>query len=354
MNSRSPRVFRKSDRLGGRSLWVNAGFLFGKRAPLAFAEALALVALVCGCSPSTEFSSAPASPPAQQLVVIRPGADPAPTNIPVVRLLASGQGESVSLIASQALVRPNLDLEASNASAAKMGSSNFVVPAGEGLKRPRPPGLQELVPATGAKPAATNAATWRRFISAPGGLKVRLDGFTSFGEWHLEGDSISGTFEVGPGFPTQPGQTALPGLVNARATASIPVNSLLGVASDGHFTQRDIDERLRETLRAADHPEITFWISALELKGLPKSGDQPYTFEATGDLALGGVTNQVRVPVFITPIAADQLRVIGETKLKMSDFNLVPSPGVLVNPPQIADEIKLSFEWMVEDQPAIF
>ena len=276
------------------------------------------------------------------------------TNIPVVRLLASGSAEPVSPGASQALVRPNLDLAASNPPAAKVASSNLEALAGAGLKRPRPLGRLELVPGTAANPAATNVATWRRFISTPGGLKVRLDGFTSSGEWRLEGNSISGTFEVGPGFPTQPGQTALPGLVNARAAASIPVNSLLGVDSDGRFTRRHIDELLRETLRAADHPEITLWIIALELKGLPKSGDQPYTFEATGDLALGGVTNQVKVPVFITPIAADQLRVVGETKLRMSDFNLLPPADALMDPPQIADEIKLSFEWMVEDQPSIF
>src|SRR5215831_15912595 len=79
------------------------------------------------------------------------------------------------------------------------------------------------------------AAPTTLFVAKSGpDMKVRLEGTSTVHDWQVEGHILGGQLEVGPNFPTEPGQTVTPGKVEAKATVRIPVTSLKSIEKDRH------------------------------------------------------------------------------------------------------------------------
>jgi hypothetical protein len=194
------------------------------------------------------------------------------------------------------------------------------------------------------------AAELTRFNAKPGNLKMRLEGTSTIHDWQVEGSIIGGYIEVGPTFPVDPGQAATPGKIEASGEAKIPVRSLFSIEKDGKKYSDRMDEVMYEHLRAKDNPWIVYKINELVLKEPAKSKDAPYVFEAKGSLAVAGVTNNVTMPVNITPVGEKKLKITGTTSLKMTDFKVDP-PNPLGLGIKTGDDVKLIFEWMVVQKP---
>jgi len=199
--------------------------------------------------------------------------------------------------------------------------------------------------------SSRGADSMTRFNAAPGsGMKIRLEGTSTMHDWQAEGPIISGFLEVGPGFPMTPGQTVTLGKVEARAEAAIPVRSIKSIEKNGSPYSDKMDEVMWKHLKAPPNSRISFRLDELVLKELPKSNDAPYVFDATGQLAVAGVTNKVSFTVNVTPLSDQKLKVAGATTIKMSDFQVeaVNLLGI-----KTGDEVKLSFVWpLAQKKPA--
>jgi len=182
-------------------------------------------------------------------------------------------------------------------------------------------------------------------------MKVRIEGTSTVHDWQVEGKLIGGALEVGPNFPTEPGQTVAPGKVQAVANAYIPVRSLKSVEKDGRAYSDKMDEVMYTHIKQEACPKIYYHSDNLVLKEVPKSKDAPYVFEATGELAVAGVTNKVTMPVNVLPLGERKLKISGSTTVKMSDFKV--EPPVLVGILSTGDPVKLSFDWPVAQKAAV-
>lgn len=177
--------------------------------------------------------------------------------------------------------------------------------------------------------------------------RVTLEGTDSIHDWTSEGQVIEGTLKPGAGFPTSPGQPVAPGKVDAVVEVSIPVCSL-------HSRSPRMDAVVYAKLKATAHPRIRYKLTELRFKTAPASKDAPYVFQAEGSLAVAGVTNRISMPVEVLPLAERRLKVSGHTSVKMSDYG-IGGPWFQVQGLDriaVGDEVRLSFEWLVE-QPAI-
>jgi hypothetical protein len=109
-----------------------------------------------------------------------------------------------------------------------------------------------------------------------------------------------------------------------------------------------MDDIMHEKLKQTDQPKILYRLTELTLKQTPKSPDASFVFDTKGELIVAGVTNQISMPVSITPLPGDRLKVVGTVTVKMTDFKIEPpAPKLALGMIKTGDEIKLFFEWLL-------
>jgi hypothetical protein len=181
---------------------------------------------------------------------------------------------------------------------------------------------------------------------ARGGSKMRIEGTSVIHDWRAESPLVRGFLEVGPGFPTEPGQTATPGKMDARSEVIIPVTSLVPLKSNGTPEDPKMSETMYKMLKQTNYPAIVFRLSELTLKESPKAKDAPYIFDSKGDLAVAGVTNKLAMVVNVFPLADKKLKITGTTPLKMTDFKIEPATFI-IPAFKTSEDITIKFEWML-------
>jgi hypothetical protein len=211
-------------------------------------------------------------------------------------------------------------------------------------------------PATGgstiAPPATAGAAgPLVRYVavSKPGLTNlVRIEGTSTVHDWQVESHLIGGSAELGTGLPTQPGAQSLPGTVDAKVNAFIPVRSLKSVEKNGSPYSDPMDEIMYGKLLDQTNKRITYTLTSLTLKEQPRQTADPVLYEATGNLCVAGVTNVITMPVTVLPDAAGRIQFAGSVKVKMTDFKISPpSPSLGGVSIKTGDEVTLRFAWWV-------
>jgi hypothetical protein len=210
-------------------------------------------------------------------------------------------------------------------------------------------------PAEPAKASASDAtsAGMIRLVSSPIGSKVRIEGDSSIHEWQMESSLIGGSVEVGPDFPLKSGAQVKPGKMDVKCSAYITVSQFKSIEKDGSPYSAAMDDRMYQAMKAADHPKINYNLTEFTLKEAPKSAEAPYVFEAKGELCIAGVTNKISMPVSVTVVAENKVKISGSQSIKMTDFKIEP-PALTVAGVGITtkDEVKLIFDWTVRKSAA--
>jgi hypothetical protein len=188
-----------------------------------------------------------------------------------------------------------------------------------------------------------SAAHVRHFEITKG--KVRVQGTSNLDDWQVESVSVQGFLELGPTFPPEPPRKAAPGPVDARARLELNASSLKSVEKDGKPFSNKMDQIMYEKLRASAHPKIVYRLQSLVLKEASESADAPFLLESTGELLVGGVTNQIAIPLKLWSTDNKNLKLTGNTSLRMTDFHIEPpSPKIALGFINTGNEVKLTFE----------
>ncbi len=199
--------------------------------------------------------------------------------------------------------------------------------------------------------ASLLAADQMTTLTARSGSKMRIEGTSSIHDWQTECPIIGGSLQVGKNFPLEAGQAVTPGKVEATGDIFIPVSSFSSKKKDGSHYSDDMDKvMIVEHLLSEKYPRITYHLTELTLKEVPKDKASPYIFESTGDLAVAGVTNKISMPVDVL-FTEDKdkkplIKITGSKSVKMTDFKIEP-PSPKIIPIKTGDEVKLIFEWNV-------
>ena len=201
-----------------------------------------------------------------------------------------------------------------------------------------------LLLATVSLPATAETTTF----AARAGSKMRIEGTSNIHDWQVESPFIGGMMEVGPNFPMEPGQAVTPGKVEAKVDVFVQVRSLKSIEKDGKPYSDRMDEVMWEHMKEPENKRIVYRLSELTLKEAPKAKDAPYVFDATGELAVAGVTNKITMVVNVLPLGDKKLKITGTTNLKMTDYKIAPpAPKIALGMIKTGDDVKLVFEWML-------
>jgi polyisoprenoid-binding protein YceI len=188
------------------------------------------------------------------------------------------------------------------------------------------------------------------FARAGGTNRIRIEGTANIlhPTWQVESQIISGSAELGPGFPAAPKGVSAGDPVDAKISVSIPVRSLRSVGEEGRPFSDGMDALMCESLREPTNKQITYTLTSLTFQDQPPGTPDQFVYRATGNLCVAGVTNAVTMPVFVTLDGAGSIRFGGSVRVKMSDFKVVPpSINLGVTSLKTGDDVTLRFTWWV-------
>ena len=185
-----------------------------------------------------------------------------------------------------------------------------------------------------AASAGRAAESWLKYEAQPGS-KVRIDGTSTIHDWTVESQMIGGAMEL----ETSTAADLKSMKVKPKVEVAIPVRSLKS-------GKKPMDTVMWTAMKQAEHPKIEYRLNHLTPKGV---GDKPdtYLYTATGALTVSGVTRTNSMTVNISRIDKTQLKVMGTTNLKMTDFGIKPpAPDLALGLIKTGDDIKITFEWI--------
>ena len=181
--------------------------------------------------------------------------------------------------------------------------------------------------ATGADPV--------RYMTQPGGAKMRIDGTSTIHDWHAETKLIGGYVNLDGDFDISKAEA---GKLNAKAMVIIPTSSF--ATSSGSA----MDKVMRSAMKTDEHRSIRYVVTEMSVKS--KNPDGSVALESKGNLSVSGVTKPTTLSLTMTAPEAGKLKFSGKTKVKMTDFGIKPpAPSVGLGLIKTGDEVTLTFEW---------
>jgi polyisoprenoid-binding protein YceI len=193
--------------------------------------------------------------------------------------------------------------------------------------------------------ASASADTVARYKAVPNAAKVKIDGTSTIHDWIMEGTIIGGWFDFDPAYPLDPAAEKPADLTpKPSAEVSIPVQSIKS-------GKKRMDEVMLEAMKQPEFPKITFKLAEMTPKTTDRKSGTPITFNAKGDLTIAGVTRKIEMPVTVEKLDDGKLKVVGSTPLKMTDYGIKPpAPTIALGLIKVGDDIKVSFEWVVQQK----
>jgi hypothetical protein len=182
-----------------------------------------------------------------------------------------------------------------------------------------------------------------KFEALPFQSSVRVDGTSNVHDWNVKGISIGGqiTFkaEVAADASAKQLREAIVAKPAATADVKIEVKNL-------ESGKKDMDKKMYEAMNADRVPTIQYQLKELALMDDARADQQVFDAWTSGTLTINNVARDLKMPMRLTVVDAQHLRISGETALKMTDFKVKP-PTALLGAIRSGDRIKVQFEWNV-------
>jgi hypothetical protein len=183
-----------------------------------------------------------------------------------------------------------------------------------------------------------------RFEGHAGQSEVRVDGTSTLHDWTVKSPTISGAIsfkiDVSDNASVREVREAIIAHPDAEADVAILVTSL---KSD----KKDLDKKMYEAMKTDDHPLIEYQLTKFVLAEGTKADQEEFDVDTTGKLTIAGVTREYRMPMRLIVVDRNNLRITGETAMKMTDFKVKP-PQAMLGAIRSGDRIKVRFEWNVQ------
>ena len=109
---------------------------------------------------------------------------------------------------------------------------------------------------------------------------------------------------------------------------------------------------LQDALKSSEFPEITFLFGSAEILEMPSENDQAFDLEVSGFLTVAGNTRNIRFNTRAFFLEANKVRAIGNTTIKMSDYDVTP-PTALMGLIKANDELTVNFDLIASETDAI-
>lgn len=178
--------------------------------------------------------------------------------------------------------------------------------------------------------------------TAKTGSELKISGTSSVHDWEVKTRLIGGKMIWDSSFPLNPSKAVLPKLT---ATPKISVIVLVRNIESG---KQRMNEVMHGAMNAEKHKYARYSLTEIKLADTKRKVGDPIVFETKGKLDVNGKSAPVSMQVSIANVEGGKLKVSGKTKLKMSQFGIVPpAPKIALGLITTGDEVTVEFSWFV-------
>ena len=178
--------------------------------------------------------------------------------------------------------------------------------------------------------------------TAKTGSELKISGTSSVHDWEVKTRLIGGKMIWDSSFPLNPSKAVLP-----KLTATPKISVIVPVRNIESGKQR-MNEVMHGAMNAEKHKYARWSLTEIKLADTKRKAGDPIVFETKGKLDVNGKSAPVSMQVSIANVEGGKLKVSGKTKLKMSQFGIVPSaPKIALGLITTGDEVTVEFSWFV-------
>jgi len=164
---------------------------------------------------------------------------------------------------------------------------------------------------------------------------MTVSGTSTLHDWTSTVNEVKGFVEVSEDF-CKDGKVKKGDVINL-------VNIIVTVDSIISPRGATMDKKTYNALKSKEHPEIIF---KLQDGKISATNGSTFTVDASGDLAIAGVTKQVEFPVEGKLISGDKMSFSGSYKLNMTEYDMEP-PSAMFGQIVTGEEVEIKFELVV-------
>ena len=171
--------------------------------------------------------------------------------------------------------------------------------------------------------------------------KLWIEGRSNVNEFECEANKYSGEATI---YDEQEEDSAFVQSVQGRVSLQVDIR-VDGFECGKNKMNRD----LRDALKSDNFPEITFLFDSAELIEMPKHPNDPFLVDVKGSLTVAGETRDIHFETRAYYLDVDKVRAIGNTTIRMSDFNVEP-PTALLGLIKADDELTVKFDLIATER----
>jgi polyisoprenoid-binding protein YceI len=189
--------------------------------------------------------------------------------------------------------------------------------------------------------AAQNRAETVTYSAKTGSL-LKISGTSSVHDWEVKTRLIGGKMEWDSAFPLDPSKAETPKLTKPPSVSVIiPVRNI-------ESGKQRMNEVMHGALNAQKHKYARYSLKEMKPAETKRKANEPLLYDTKGTLSVNGKTAPVSMQISITKGEGDKLKVSGKTKLKMSQFGIVPpAPKIALGLIRTGDEVSVEFNWFI-------
>ena len=178
--------------------------------------------------------------------------------------------------------------------------------------------------------------------TAKTGSELKISGTSSVHDWEVKTRLIGGKMIWDSSFPLNPSKAVLP-----KLTATPKISVIVPVRNIESGKQR-MNEVMHGAMNAEKHNYARYSLTEIKLADTKRKVGDPIVFKTKGKLDVNGKSAPVSMQVSIANVEGGKLKVSGKTKLKMSQFGIVPpAPKIALGLITTGDEVTVEFSWFV-------
>ncbi len=176
--------------------------------------------------------------------------------------------------------------------------------------------------------------------NSTGDSEIMVKGTSSMHDWQAVSNNVQGYVQIEEQFLTDSSSVNIPSLISKEQNPQVTLDVLVESLKSG---KKAMDKNMYKALQSKKYSNIHYELITADIKAGSENDPSNLILETQGSVTIAGVSKPIAMDVQVKRLS-NQIVVIGEIPLKMTDFNIDP-PTALFGTLKTGNDITIVFKW---------